>query len=563
MYSKRAISLLMMILFPIFGLASSYYVSTSGDNSSDGSISTPWRDIDYAANTSIVVSGDTIHIAAGTYFEHVYINGKNVSLIGESSTNTIIDGTQTVGATTTHLAAIRLNNIQNSVIKNLWLKDVAKPLDIDHIDIGQYGIVLSSYCQNNILENIHVTNPGCYGIFIWNQCTTNSIRNCYVDGAYPDYPDYQALDGIFIHGGDNAGEVTVGTIVRDCKTENVVFGVSMTRSDKGLIEGNTIIPSMSSTWLEPAWGGYYSYGFNIYCSSNNTVANNYITGGYHNIRFRSNSTTIPPAETMNNIIINNQILGTSSSQNGINFNQRGSSYGIISGNHVINNSITGNVNGIYADEVNDLIQCNSIYGNTTGVLNLSTDSLYAQYNYWGAEDGPAPTGSGNPVSSNVVYIPFSGDTVNTQTVVVSGSTTLIDFSGTGLQMDFSSGNVGSGGEIFVALAYSFPTGDTPGGAFNASNSLKKVWSLITDMTGFNVTLIFSYEDADIPSGVNEASLIPLRSTDGGLTWEDITGSIVRDTVNNTITISGVTGFSLWAFGDSGMVPVELSDFMSE
>lgn len=49
----------------------SYYVSPTGANDNDGSYSHPWNTIGYAA--TVVLPGDTVHVAPGTYAESVAI----------------------------------------------------------------------------------------------------------------------------------------------------------------------------------------------------------------------------------------------------------------------------------------------------------------------------------------------------------------------------------------------------------------------------------------------------------------------------------------------------------
>ncbi|MEZ4301236.1 MAG: NosD domain-containing protein [Polyangiaceae bacterium] len=53
------------------------------------------------------------------------------------------------------------------------------------------------------------------------------------------------------------------------------------------------------------------------------------------------------------------------------------------------------------------VHMSSFAGNTlAAVENLATDPLDAADNYWGAPDGPAPTGSGDAVIGNVTFSPF-------------------------------------------------------------------------------------------------------------------------------------------------------------
>ncbi len=48
---------------------STYYVSTSGDNSNAGTLAAPWRTIQHAAN--MVTAGDTVYVQSGVYNEIV------------------------------------------------------------------------------------------------------------------------------------------------------------------------------------------------------------------------------------------------------------------------------------------------------------------------------------------------------------------------------------------------------------------------------------------------------------------------------------------------------------
>src|SRR5437762_2979596 len=67
--------------------AATYYVSTTGSDSNNGSLSTPWRTISHAASS--VVAGDTVIVENGTYVEAPYLshNGTSASRITFKSQN--------------------------------------------------------------------------------------------------------------------------------------------------------------------------------------------------------------------------------------------------------------------------------------------------------------------------------------------------------------------------------------------------------------------------------------------------------------------------------------------
>lgn len=76
--------------------AQHYYISTTGnDATGDGSISLPWQTLN-KATTTVTTSGNTIHIAAGTYTETVQcVLAPGVSLEGAGRSNTIIKSSLT------------------------------------------------------------------------------------------------------------------------------------------------------------------------------------------------------------------------------------------------------------------------------------------------------------------------------------------------------------------------------------------------------------------------------------------------------------------------------------
>src|SRR3982750_2021447 len=67
--------------------AINYYVSTTGsDITGDGSSGNPWQTIQFAVSNGIVVNGDAINVAAGTYTEGVTVN-KSLTFIGAQAGN--------------------------------------------------------------------------------------------------------------------------------------------------------------------------------------------------------------------------------------------------------------------------------------------------------------------------------------------------------------------------------------------------------------------------------------------------------------------------------------------
>ena len=544
---KKKILCVMMIamMIPIVSMAKfggiNYYVSTTGDNANNGSLANPWKDINYAVNTAIVTSGDTIYVAAGTYKEQITIT-KGLALIGDTATpdNVVIDGEN---KTLTVNGQVYFNNpTAATVFKGFKIINSGAKAASDHFGIlakGSFSLAIEN-CK--IIGQGSGVDIGCdYGLWSYNRTGDLIIKDCYWNNMY---------HAILLEMQKGASNI-----------ENNVFDTLYTGEYGGSVYGGRAIEEIvysktTITSLQRIYG-------NQFVNFKSTPVQ--ISGGF---------ATVTTGIFTNVLIANNNfdLIATDI----INFN--GAIYLVNPYGNDPSGGVAANIygnyihapsgNGIQISGYNRAINCNSntIVGN--GIYGIKADlstgsAINAVYNWWGSNSGPAPTGSGDTVSTNVIYEPWSTANVAGSSETVTAATTIINFTESAMDFDFGSGSIGSGGDIFVGLSYSYPTGDTPGADFSSANALRKVWVITSNLTGFTTDLVFYYEDADIPAGVNEANLMPMRSTDGGLTWQDVTGTVTRDTVANWIKVAGVTGFSMWAFGDNSMVPVELSGFMTE
>lgn len=79
--------------------------------------------------------------------------------------------------------------------------------------------------------------------------------------------------------------------------------------------------------------------------------------------------------------------------------------------NTIRNNTTGLSNGSYVYDPNPKLRLNTITGNTTGVYNdpyTGGNPVDARFNWWGAESGPGPTGTGDTISGKVSVGPWVG-----------------------------------------------------------------------------------------------------------------------------------------------------------
>jgi len=178
--------------------------------------------------------GDSIFVKSGTYYEHVVVVNKSVSLIGENKYNTIVDG-----------------NFAGTVI-NVWANNV----NINGFTIqnsGSYpncGILAEWSTGNNISCNIITNN--CFGILL------DTFNNNTVSGNNITNNWY----GISLQFSCN------NNLSRNNVTNNL-YGVGGRESSNNIITGNRVANNY--------------YGIKLADSSNNTYRNNYLNGNMYSV----------------------------------------------------------------------------------------------------------------------------------------------------------------------------------------------------------------------------------------------------------------------------------------
>ena len=132
--------------------AASYYVATSGDNGSPGTLQQPWRSLQHAAEQ--VKAGDTVFVRGGTYREGVELEAagtarRPIKFTTYRNEKAVLDGK---GAERSHGFNIRSNTtVDGFKIKNF----------------RDYGVVGAAKADRLSLKNLTIEKNSGTGIRLW------------------------------------------------------------------------------------------------------------------------------------------------------------------------------------------------------------------------------------------------------------------------------------------------------------------------------------------------------------------------------------------------------------
>ncbi|KPJ66085.1 hypothetical protein AMJ44_09075, partial [candidate division WOR-1 bacterium DG_54_3] len=305
--------------------------------------------------------GDTIYVWAGTYYENVLVN-KSVSLIGNGTSNTIIDGSDS-----------------GNVVE--VISDWVNITGFTITNTTSTGIYLNSCDLNTIYAN-NITSTG-RGIRVFDSCYNNISGN---DISYNDYGiDLTALSGTFnntIQGNDIHSNTDFG-IYLFVANDNEIKDNFIYDNNEGITLNWSFHNTISKNEIQlNTYSGIY---FTRY-SDNNIISGNNISGSIHGIFSKK---YWPTSHSWYNTISNNTIFDN---VNGLTFLYRDS-------NTIVNNNISSNTDygfnltGCYDND----IYHNQILGNTNQAFDNATNNWNLPYpgggNYW--DDWTLPNDDGD------------------------------------------------------------------------------------------------------------------------------------------------------------------------
>lgn len=209
-------------------------------------------------------NGDVLYVKNGIYNEEITIS-KRISLIGESSQNTMIRGSGASDSKGAYITADYVN-IYNLKIDRFWCgiylnSNSNNTIISNTITNNTYGISLSLSTNNNITSNT-ITNSG-NGIYLY-----NSKNNSIMSNAITSSSDV----GIFLENSLN-NNITSNTI-----TNSSWSGIYLKSSSNNTMSFNTVANNSQN--------GIYFYGSNNNITSNDIYGNKqyglYLSSGVGN-----------------------------------------------------------------------------------------------------------------------------------------------------------------------------------------------------------------------------------------------------------------------------------------
>ncbi|RLD53619.1 MAG: DUF5123 domain-containing protein, partial [Bacteroidetes bacterium] len=251
---KKRITTVVMSIVSILAIGqTNYYVSPTGSNTNNGSISAPWLHIQYGLDQ--LSSGDTLNLETGTYNEKIQIPGNGIVLRNKIGNSPIIDATGWAGQE----SIVEIYDVSNFTIDGIELQNNIMP--------DAQGIVVGNNCQNITIKNciihdIHFSanasdpvteNTNAQGIIVYGTDGTNSITNLNIinNELYNCRLGYS--EGIAVNGNVDGFEVS-GNLVHDITNIGLDFiGFEDTsptpandQARNGLVKNNTTYNCISS-----------------------------------------------------------------------------------------------------------------------------------------------------------------------------------------------------------------------------------------------------------------------------------------------------------------------------
>jgi len=333
--------------------------------------------------------GDTVFVASGTYYENVWINKEDLTLVGEDQRNTIIDGQR--------MADVVLVTADGIKISGFTLKNSKSDLLYAGVFVsGAKGVTIS---EVTTLHNYH-------GMFLYNAANA-TLRNNFITGNTYNFGIYGYGLEEFIHDIDssnlvddrpayywvnkhnkqvpfNAGYVavvnstdiivkdlilsknfdgvlfayTVNSFIENVNASDNYFGIHLTYSNNNKAHSNTLMNNDAGVYLDGSVSNNVDanmlmnneHGIHSYYSKDNTIDFN---------KLLNNNFGLYIEKSNNNTVNSNEV---SNDTYGLFFEN--SSYNVLRNNNMTRNNYNFGVVGVHLVHfVHDIDISNTIDGN--------------------------------------------------------------------------------------------------------------------------------------------------------------------------------------------------------
>ena len=218
--------------------------------------------IQAAINAPETLDGHTIHVEAGTYYEHLTVN-KSVSLVGDSSKKATIDGSLT--GTVVEITANNVN-VTGFTIRNsgsgyqncgVLLSSSSNTISQNNIENNSGdGICLLSSSNGNKINSNVVMNNTRTGIYVGsdnNSIEENNVVNNHYGVSFHSSHDNELSDNVI---GNNDDGVVLSsfssnnTLIGNRIAGNVFHGVWLGYSSNNALMGNDFSENSFGVWLQ-------------------------------------------------------------------------------------------------------------------------------------------------------------------------------------------------------------------------------------------------------------------------------------------------------------------------
>jgi Protein of unknown function (DUF1565) len=240
------ISALRLFAQPAYCLT--YYVSTSGNDSNSGTISSPWRTIQHAANS--VKAGDTVYVRAGVYNEIISIpssgsaSGGYITFSSYPGELATIDGTG-LSIPNAQWGLVTIGTQSYIIINGFEIRNysTSKAADVP-IGIYIFGSGTNLQIRNNHIHNIVTTAKGCaanaFGMTVYGTQVPASIDNLIISGNEIDHTKTGCSETLSVDGNVENFTITNNLIHDDNNIGIGAIGYEGVSTPKGAMCGTEL-----------------------------------------------------------------------------------------------------------------------------------------------------------------------------------------------------------------------------------------------------------------------------------------------------------------------------------